>query len=634
MLLIHLAQKIDDASSSDIDDSDLASMLTDASQKVTTQKLLLVAHSQGNFYANAFYDTVLDASGGVPGQSLGVYSVATPADRVAGGGLYLTSDTDNVISKLPNILKPNIHINFNANDDSGMGHDFSKIYLAYQGDRIVSDIKTTLSKLQNNNIQDENSPCLNPPKLTIAQNLQGLALQIVDPISIPVQTAVVNTAVGLYQTGNNIANAYLAFINGTGAMLANAFGSLAGGNSADVITATDQTNNLPQTTNPPATPEVLSQGQTTTEATPPLEENSSPMTVQLADAVTPVPILPYPSGEVPSSPLGGTVSTQDKIGTGTPNPYADLLPGGGGRASTTLSAHPSLIKEGMGAVHPNSNNSQSDSSQNSGGNQNNNNDSSDGDNGKLNCTPPKILNATGDACIDPAIQDTTPPVITLVGASTITLNVGDSYSDAGATALDDVDGDITAKIVTVNLVDTSKVADYTITYNVSDAAGNPAVQVSRLVHVIAPAPSLTTTTISQDTILAAGEYTYDNLIITNNAHLYLVGDPTSPNSFKGVKINAVNITIDPGAHVSADAQGYGNNQGPGASSDPYEGASYGGLSYNTTVLNAYSKTYGSALKPFDLGSGGNSAGGGAIYFNVSDTFTDNGIVSADGNFFQ
>ena len=32
-----------------------------------------------------------------------------------------------------------------------------------------------------------------------------------------------------------------------------------------------------------------------------------------------------------------------------------------------------------------------------------------------------------------------------------------------------------------------------------------------------------------------------------------------------------------------------------------------------------------------MGSGGVSAGGGAIYFNVSDTFTDNGLVSADGN---
>ena len=67
--------------------------------------------------------------------------------------------------------------------------NFSKIYLAYAGDRIVSDIKTSLNKLQNNNIQDVNSPCLNPPKLTLFQNLQGLALNIADPVSIPVQTA-------------------------------------------------------------------------------------------------------------------------------------------------------------------------------------------------------------------------------------------------------------------------------------------------------------------------------------------------------------------------------------------------------------------------------------------------------------
>ena len=36
--------------------------------------------------------------GGVPSQSIGVYGVATPANRVAGGGKYLTSDTDNVIA--------------------------------------------------------------------------------------------------------------------------------------------------------------------------------------------------------------------------------------------------------------------------------------------------------------------------------------------------------------------------------------------------------------------------------------------------------------------------------------------------------------------------------------------------------
>ena len=143
-----------------------------------------------------------------------------------------------------------------------------------------------------------------------------------------------------------------------------------------------------------------------------------------------------------------------------------------------------------------------------------------------------MLNATGDACVDPTILDTTPPVITLNGAPSVTLNVGDNYSDAGATASDDVDGDLTGKIVTVDPVDVNTAGDYTITYNVSDAAENPAAQVSRLVHVVAQTTQhqLTTTTIDQDTTLSAGEYTYENLVITNNAHLYLLGDPNSGSS--------------------------------------------------------------------------------------------------------
>ena len=81
-----------------VEDYDLIEMLKSASEKVKTQKLLLVAHSQGNFYANSFYDTVAEKQGGVPRESIGVYSVATPASRVAGGGKWLTSDTDKVIS--------------------------------------------------------------------------------------------------------------------------------------------------------------------------------------------------------------------------------------------------------------------------------------------------------------------------------------------------------------------------------------------------------------------------------------------------------------------------------------------------------------------------------------------------------
>jgi len=79
--------------------------------------------------------------------------------------------------------------------------------------------------------------------------------------------------------------------------------------------------------------------------------------------------------------------------------------------------------------------------------------------------------------------DTTAPVITLLGENPVSLYVGDTYVDAGATAFDDVDGDITANIITVNLVDTSVTGTYIVTYNIEDSAGNLA-EVSRTVNVV------------------------------------------------------------------------------------------------------------------------------------------------------
>lgn len=80
--------------------------------------------------------------------------------------------------------------------------------------------------------------------------------------------------------------------------------------------------------------------------------------------------------------------------------------------------------------------------------------------------------------------DTTAPVITLSGTSPVTVEVGSIYVDAGATALDETDGDRTANIVTVNPVNSNVVGPYTVTYNVSDVAGNTATQVTRTVNVV------------------------------------------------------------------------------------------------------------------------------------------------------
>jgi hypothetical protein len=73
----------------------------------------------------------------------------------------------------------------------------------------------------------------------------------------------------------------------------------------------------------------------------------------------------------------------------------------------------------------------------------------------------------------------------LLGNATETVTVGGTYTDAGATAIDNVDGDLTSKIVKTGTVDTNTIGTYTITYNVSDNAGHDATPVTRTVEVIA-----------------------------------------------------------------------------------------------------------------------------------------------------
>lgn len=84
--------------------------------------------------------------------------------------------------------------------------------------------------------------------------------------------------------------------------------------------------------------------------------------------------------------------------------------------------------------------------------------------------------------------DNTRPVITLNGDAFVNIVQNSDYRDAGAVAIDDVDGNITANIVSVNSVDTTTPGTYVIRYNVSDASGNQAIEVTRTVSVI-PAPT-------------------------------------------------------------------------------------------------------------------------------------------------
>ncbi len=80
-------------------------------------------------------------------------------------------------------------------------------------------------------------------------------------------------------------------------------------------------------------------------------------------------------------------------------------------------------------------------------------------------------------------SNVTAPVITITGTNQISVQRGSTYTDAGATALDNVDGNITSSIVVSNPVNTSVLGTYTITYDVTDSRGYHAKQITRTVIV-------------------------------------------------------------------------------------------------------------------------------------------------------
>ena len=136
-----------------------------------------------------------------------------------------------------------------------------------------------------------------------------------------------------------------------------------------------------------------------------------------------------------------------------------------------------------------------------------------------------------------SIVDTTAPVITLLGDDTVTVEVGSVYTDAGATAIDNYDGDISSSIVTVNPVDTNTVGTYIITYNVSDVSGNVALEVTRTVNVV-------------DTTLPVITLLGDNPVTIEVGSTYTDAGATATDTYDGditssiVTVSTVNTAIE------------------------------------------------------------------------------------------
>jgi hypothetical protein len=74
-----------------------------------------------------------------------------------------------------------------------------------------------------------------------------------------------------------------------------------------------------------------------------------------------------------------------------------------------------------------------------------------------------------------------PPEIRLNGEASVSIPANSVYTDAGATANDNIDGAVSP--VATSTVNTAVVGSYTVTYNATDRAGNAATPVVRSVTV-------------------------------------------------------------------------------------------------------------------------------------------------------
>lgn len=98
-------------------------------------------------------------------------------------------------------------------------------------------------------------------------------------------------------------------------------------------------------------------------------------------------------------------------------------------------------------------------------------------------------------------------------------------------------------------------------------------------------------------------------------------DNTTAETYK-MDLTVTDLTVNTGGTINVNNLGYNNNTGPGGSTS---GASYGGLGGGLV------ETYGSLTAPTNIGSGGDSKGGGAIKLTISGNLVNNGAISSQGS---
>lgn len=82
------------------------------------------------------------------------------------------------------------------------------------------------------------------------------------------------------------------------------------------------------------------------------------------------------------------------------------------------------------------------------------------------------------------VNDNTPPILSLNNDDTLYLEIGTTYTEYGAKAIDDTEGDISSYVQISSDLDMAYTGIYYVTYNAEDAGGNKALPIIRVVYVV------------------------------------------------------------------------------------------------------------------------------------------------------
>lgn len=149
------------------------------------------------------------------------------------------------------------------------------------------------------------------------------------------------------------------------------------------------------------------------------------------------------------------------------------------------------------------------------------------------------------------VIDREKPVISLIGNSPATAEAGSLYTDPGATASDNVDGDVSGDIVTSGWnLDTTATGSFSIYYDVVDAAGNSAIQVTRTVNVVDTIAPVITLLGNDPLVLEAGDAYAEPGATVSDA-----GDPSVMISIDSSAVNSAVVGTYSVTYDATDASG-------------------------------------------------------------------------------